>query len=144
MSCSFNCMVCSIPGSSVLHYPWSLVKFSPLSQWCYQTNSSAAASFSSCLQFFPASVSFSMSQFFTSDGQNIGASELHYQYFQWIFKVDFFQDGLVWSPCCQRDSQEFPPAPQFKSINSLVLSLLDGLTITLTSLYYYWKNHKNY
>ena len=31
-------------------------------------------SFSSCLQSFPASRSFPMSQFFTSDGQNIGAS----------------------------------------------------------------------
>ena len=30
--------------------------------------------FSSCLQSFPASASFPMSQFFTSDGQNIGAS----------------------------------------------------------------------
>ena len=30
--------------------------------------------FSSCLQFFPASVSFLVSQFFASDGQSIGAS----------------------------------------------------------------------
>ena len=32
-----------------------------------------------------------------------------------------------------------PPAPQFKSINSLVLSLLYGPT--LTSIHDYWKNH---
>ena len=29
-----------------------------------------------------------------------------------------------------RDSQESSPAPQFKSISSLVLSLLHGLTLT--------------
>ena len=46
----------------------------PLSQWCYQTISSSVISFSFCHQSFPASVSFPMSQFFTSDGQNIGAS----------------------------------------------------------------------
>ena len=33
-------------------------------------------------------------------------------------------DGLVGSPCCPRNSQESSPTPQFKSINSLVLSFL--------------------
>ena len=33
-------------------------------------------------------------------------------------------DGLVGSPCSPRDSQESSPTPQFKSINSLVLSFL--------------------
>ena len=37
-----------------------------------------------------------------------------------------YQNGLVGSPCSPRDSQEFSPMPQFKSINSLVLSLLYG------------------
>ena len=46
----------------------------PLSQWCYSTISSSVASFSSCLQSFPASGSFPMSQLFKSDGQSIGAS----------------------------------------------------------------------
>ena len=32
-----------------------------------------------------------------------------------------------------------PPTPQFKSINSLVLSFLDSLT--LTSIHDYWKSH---
>ena len=44
-----------------------------------------------------------------------------------------------WSPCSPRDSQESSLAPQFASINSLVLSLLYGST--LTSVYDYWKNH---
>ena len=39
----------------------------------------------------------------------------------------------------QRDSQASSPAPQFKSINSLVLSFL--CSPTLTSIHDYWKNH---
>ena len=45
----------------------------PLSRWCHPTISSSAVSFSSCLQSFPASGSFPMSQF-SSGGQSIGAS----------------------------------------------------------------------
>ena len=45
---------------------------------------------------------------------------------------------LVWSACSLRDSQESSPAPQFRSINSLVFSLFYGPT--LTSIYDYWKN----
>ena len=44
------------------------------SQWCHPTISSSVILFSSCLQSFPASGSFPMSQFFESDGQSIGVS----------------------------------------------------------------------
>ena len=43
------------------------------SWWCHPTISSSVF-FSSCLQSFPASGSFPMSQVFTSDGQIFGAS----------------------------------------------------------------------
>ena len=33
--------------------------------------------------------------------------QLQHQSFQWIFRTDFLQDGLVGSPCSPRDSQEF-------------------------------------
>ena len=46
----------------------------PSSQWCHPTISSSVVPFSSCLQSFPASGSFPMSQFFTSGGQSIGVS----------------------------------------------------------------------
>ena len=46
----------------------------PLSRWCYTTISSSVIPFSSCLQSFPASGSFPMSQFFVSGGQIIGIS----------------------------------------------------------------------
>ena len=60
------------------------------------------------------------------------------QSFQWIFGVDFLPDGLVGSPCSPRDSQESSLTPQFKSINSLLLSLLCGPT--LTSIHDHWEN----
>ena len=46
----------------------------PFSWWCHPTISSSAVPFSAHLQSFPTSRSFPMSQFFTSDGQSIGAS----------------------------------------------------------------------
>ena len=46
----------------------------PLSQWCHPTISSSVVPFSSCLQSFPTSGSFPMSQLFTWGGQSIGAS----------------------------------------------------------------------
>ena len=65
--------------------------------------------------------------------------QLQHQSFQWIIKVDLLLNWLVWSPCSPRDSQEYSSAPQFESINSWVLSLLHGPT--LTSIHDYWKNH---
>ena len=44
--------------------------------------------------------------------------QLQHQSFQWIFRVDFLYDWVVWSPCYPRDSQESSLAPQFESINS--------------------------
>ena len=46
----------------------------PSSRWCYPTISSSILPFSSCLQSFPASGSFPMSQFFTSGGHSTGVS----------------------------------------------------------------------
>ena len=43
----------------------------PLSWWCHPTISSSVIPFSSCLQSFPASGSFQMSQLFASGGQSI-------------------------------------------------------------------------
>ena len=55
-----------IPGACSNSYPSS--------QWCHPTISSSVIPFFSCLQSFPASGSFPMSQFFASGGQSIGAS----------------------------------------------------------------------
>ena len=108
------------------------------SLWCHPTISSSVIPFSSCVQSCPASGSFQMSQFFSSGGQSIGVSAstsvLPMNIQDW-----FPLDGLVESPCSPRDSQESSPTPQFKSINSLVLSFL--YSPNLTSIHDYWKNH---
>ena len=112
--------------------PWSSLTFRSVESVKLSTISSSATFLSFCLQSFPASGSFPMSQLFTSGGQRI-----QLQSFQWIFTVDFLYDWLVWSSCSPRDSQESFPAPQFKSIHSLALSFLYGST--LTSIHGYWK-----
>ena len=45
----------------------------PSSWWSHPTSLSSVIAFSSCLQSFPASGSFPVSQFFASGGQSIGA-----------------------------------------------------------------------
>ena len=95
----------------------------PSSQWCHPAISFSVIPFSSRLQSFPASGSLQMSQLFASGGQSIGVSASA-SVFQLIFRTDFLLDGLVGSPCSPRDSQESSPTPQFKSINSSVLSFL--------------------
>ena len=99
----------------------------PLSQWCHPTISSSVVPFSSHLQYFPASGSFLMSQFFTSGDQSIGVSV-----FASVLPMniqDCFPLGWTgWSPCCPRDSQESSPTPQFKSINSSELSFPSQLS----------------
>ena len=61
---------CSSPTPGVYSNPC------PLHRWCHPITSCSVIPFSSCLQFFPASGAFPMSQFFASDGQNIGVSAL--------------------------------------------------------------------
>ena len=56
-----------------------------------------------------------------------------------FFLAYFTLYRLVGSPCSPRDLQESSPTPQFKSINSSMLSFL--YTPTLTSIHDYWKNH---
>ena len=72
----------------------------PLSRWCHPTISSSVAPFSPCIQSFPASGSFKMSQLFATDGQRLEL-QLQHQSFQRIFRTDFLQDGLVGSPSIQ-------------------------------------------
>ena len=41
--------------------------------------------------------------------------QLQHQSFQWIFRTDLLQNGLVGSPCSPRDSQESSPTPSSKA-----------------------------
>ena len=49
------------------------------------------------------------------------------------FRIDWFDLLAI------QETEEFSPAPQFESINSLALSLLYGPT--LTTIHNYWQNH---
>ena len=63
--------------------------------------------------------------------------QLQHHSFQGNPRANLLQNGLVGSPCSPRDSQESSPTPQFKSINSSVLSLLHSPT--LSSIHDHWK-----
>ena len=64
----------------------------PLRWWCHLTISSSIALF--CPQSLPALGCFPVSWLFTSRDQSIGL-HLQPQSFQWIFRVDFLQPGLI-------------------------------------------------
>ena len=103
----------------------------PLSRWCQSTVSSSVTPF--CLQSFPASGSFSVSQLFTSGGQSIGASASAS-----VLPVniqDWFPSGLTGLISLgQRDSLESSPALQFENITAQLshLYMITGKTIALT------------
>ena len=108
----------------------------PLSWWCHPTISSSVTLFFSCLQSFPASGSFPISQLFASGGPSIGASaSVLPMNLQGWFPLEL----TIWSACSPRVSQVSSPAPQFESINSSALSRLCGST--LASVHDYRQNH---
>ena len=109
-----------------------------LSQWYHPIISSSVTSFFSCLQSFPASGSFPMSQFFTPGGQSIGVSAsalvLPMNIQDWFplrltGLISLLSKGLssVFSSTTVRKHQ------------FCVLSLLYGPT--LRSVIKYWQNH---
>ena len=108
-----------------------------LSQWCHPTISSSVIPFSSCLQCFPASGSFPMSQFFASDGQSIGVSDSALVLPMNI--QDWFSLGLT----CLKSLQSKGLSRVFSSTTSLKASsaLSFPYRPTLTSIHDYWKNN---
>ena len=99
--------------------------------------SSSVVPFSSRPQSFPASGSFPMSQLFISGGPSVGASAsvLPMNIQDW-FPLEF--TGFI-SLQSKGLSRVFSSTTG-KNINSLVLSLLHGPT--LTSIRDYWKSHR--
>ena len=98
--------------------PWVSSNSHPLSQWCHSIKWSFIASFSSCLQFFPASGSFPMSHFFASGGQSIRASasiSALPMNIQGSFPLGL--TGFI--SLLSKDSQESSPVPHFESISIL-------------------------
>jgi len=108
----------------------------PLSWWCHPTISSSVVPFSSCLQSFPASGSFQMSQFFTSGGQSAGvsapASVLPMNIQDWF--------PLEWTSWISLPSKGLSRV--FSNTTVQKHPFFSCLySPTLTSKYDYWKNH---
>ena len=144
----FSCWVMS---DSLWHHGWQHARLPcpslsprvcsgscPLSWWCSLTISSSAAFFSFCLQSFPESRSFPMSQLFASGGRNISASVSASTFpmnIQGWFPLEltgwiFLQSkGLsrVFSNTTVQKHQFFSTQPFYGP--------------TLASIHDYWKNH---
>ena len=105
----------------------------PLSLWCHPTISSSVVPFSSCLQSFPASGSVLRIRWpkYWSFSFSISPSNEH------PGRVSLRMDWL--DLLAVQGTQELSPTPQFKSINSLVLSFLHSPRCT--SIHDHWKNH---
>ena len=95
----------------------------PSSQWCHPPFSSSVVTFSSCPQSLPASESFQMSQLFAWGSQSTRVSALA-SVLPKKFQGWSTSEWTCWISLQSKDSQESSPTPQFKSINSLALSLL--------------------
>ena len=57
-------------------------------------------------QSSPSPSIFKLSQHSSHQVAKVLEFQLQHQSFQWIFRTDFLQDGLVGSPCSPKDSQE--------------------------------------
>ena len=118
-------MDCSMPGLSVLHY---LLEFAQVHVHCIsdsiQPSHPLMSSSSSALNLSQHQGLFLWVNCLPQVTK-ILELQLQHQSFQWVFRVNFLSDWLVWSPCWPRDSKELSPAPQFKGINSLVVTHAD-------------------
>ena len=101
----------------------SLLKLMSIESVMPSNISSSFIPFSSCLQSCPASWSFLMSQFFASGGPKYWSFSFNTSSpNEYSGAISFKMTGGF--PCSPRDSQESPPTPQLKSINSSALSFL--------------------
>ena len=138
-SCETLCdsMDCSIRGLPVHHQLSELAQTRRWCWWCQPTISSSVVPFFSCLQSFPASGSFQMSQLLATGGQSIGvsasASVLPMNIQDWL--------PLGWTGLISLQpkglSRVFSntTAEKHQFFNAQLYSP------TLTSIHDYWKNH---
>ena len=126
-------------GLQRVGYDWvTELNWTELSQWYHPTISSFVAPFSSCLQSFPTSGAFQMSQFFASGGQTISVSASA-SVLPMNMQDRFPLEWTDWISLQSNGPQQSSPTPQFKNINSWALSF--PYSPTLTSIHDYWKNH---
>ena len=109
----------------------------PSSWWCHPTISSSVLPFSPCLQSFPASRSFLMSQFFASGGQSIGVSAsasvlpMNIQ--------DLFPLG--WTGWISLQSKRLSRVFCNTTVQKYQFFITQLYGPTLTFIHDYWKNH---
>ena len=110
---------------------------SPLSRWCHPTISSSVVPFSSCLQSFPASWSFPMSQLFASGGQSIGVSAstsvLPMNTQDW--------SPLGWTSWMSLQSKGLSRVFSNTTVQKHQFCSAQLYSPTLTSIHDYWKKH---
>ena len=132
-------MDCSTPGFPVLHY---LPEFAQIHKFMSIESVMLSNHLNLCRPLLLLPSVFSSIRVFSNE------LVLHISWPKyWSFSLSISPSneysGLIFlgliSPYCLRDSQESSPASQFKSINSLALSLLYGPTLTL--VHDYWKSH---
>ena len=117
----------------------------PLNMWCQPMTLPSVVPFSSCLQSFPASGSFLMSQFFASGGQRIRAlakglakgSALPMNIQDWFPLVLTGSTSLQSKGLLRVFSNTTVQKQQFFGTQDLLYGP------TLTSIHDYWKNQKN-
>ena len=111
----------------------------PSSQWCHPTISSSVVPFSCCLQSFPASGSFPMSQLFAWGGQSIevsaSTSVLPMNTQDWY--------PLGWTALDLLSVQgTLKSFLQYHSSKASILWRSAFFMVQLTSIHDYWKNHR--
>ena len=101
-------MDCSTPGFPVLHY---LPEIPQTHVYWIDDAIQPSHPLSS-----PFALAFNLSQYqglfqwVGSSHQVTKVLELQYQFLQWIFRVDFLPDWLVWCPCCQGTLKNLEPS----------------------------------
>ena len=104
----------SLPSPTPTVYPNSC----PLSQWCHPIISSSVVPFSSA---FNLSQHQGLFKWVSSSHQVAKVLEFQLQSFQWTFRTDFLQDGLVGSPCSPRAYQGIKDLSQHPSSKASIL-----------------------
>ena len=128
----YNPMDCSMPGLPVPHH---LLAFAQVHVYWIGNALQPSHPLSSPSPTFNLSQHYDLFQWVGCWHQVAKVLGLQHQSFQWIFRTNFLQDWLVWSPHCPKDSQESSPTPQFKSINSVL-----SFSAQLTKISWYQKN----
>ena len=100
-SCPTLChpMDCSMPSFHVLHYLWEFVQTQV--HWVRDAIEPSHSLLPPSPPAFNPSQDQGLFQWVSSLHQvaKVLEPQLHHQSFQWIFRVDFLWDWLLWSPC---------------------------------------------